>query len=412
MVKRITKRAFTPEQAARLDEWADRWIEFGLRTGPADREKFEQTVAQCYRWSGLDWHGRVVWTPSPVALLEAIPVAERMFVRHDRAGSAPGAADGRVRHNLRTALITPAQHALWDVMSGTVQLDISRRLDYVVDYVDHFVNETLAAAAAEAAKCSIGGEELDFVVRHFVVRQWARWLAVNSFLSEVCRLEVFAYDPWKRGIALDATVKAAYGWYPHRDFVIACERPTAIHREQVDPAVARGLGSHRLHCANGPAVAFADGWGVYAIHGVRIPFKQRHIVERPETLTAKEIEAEQNVEIRRVMIDRYGPERYIRDSGARVVQKLPADHRIAGLRTGRLLRKRVLGDEPIVYADLLNSTPEPDGTVKRYMLRIDPKAYNREASRNLLAAVASTWRNADGSLHFSDYRDYAPVFES
>jgi hypothetical protein len=62
--------------------------------------------------------------------------------------------------------------------------------------------------------------------------------------------------------------------------------------------------------------------------------------------------------------------------------------------------------------DVLNSTPEPDGTVKRYQLRVDPNAYDGEASRDCLAAVASTWRMPDGSLAFKRPQDYAPVFES
>jgi hypothetical protein len=62
--------------------------------------------------------------------------------------------------------------------------------------------------------------------------------------------------------------------------------------------------------------------------------------------------------------------------------------------------------------DLLNSTPEPDGTVKRYLLRVQPDAYDGAASTDCLAAIASTWRNADGSLTFKRPSDYAPVFES
>ena len=70
-------------------------------------------------------------------------------------------------------------------------------------------------------------------------------------------------------------------------------------------------------------------------------------------------------------------------------------------------------DEPIIYADLLNSTPEPDGTVKRYMLRVDPNAYGGEASRNVHAAAASTWRNStSGELTYRDWRDYVPAAES
>ncbi len=40
--------------------------------------------------------------------------------------------------------------------------------------------------------------------------------------------------------------------------------------------------------------------------------------------------------------------------------------------TGKLLSKEVPGDEPIVMVELLNSTPEPDGSVKVYHLRVPP----------------------------------------
>ena len=38
-VKRVD--SLTPEQEARMPEWRDKWIEIGLRTGPADRPAFE-----------------------------------------------------------------------------------------------------------------------------------------------------------------------------------------------------------------------------------------------------------------------------------------------------------------------------------------------------------------------------------
>ncbi len=187
------------------------------------------------------------------------------------------------------------------------------------------------------------------------------------------------------------------------------ERPVHIDRELADPARPRGWGSHRLHSNFRAAIEWPDGWGPYVIHGVRVT---RQIVVAPETLTIAQIESEQNAEVRRIMIDRFGPKRYLEESGAQVVQELPENHHLIGLRTARLLRKEVPGDETIVMVDLLNSTPEPDRSVKRYLLRVDPNAYEGLASRDCLAAVASTWRRADGSLAFKRPQDYAPVFES
>jgi len=164
-----------------------------------------------------------------------------------------------------------------------------------------------------------------------------------------------------------------------------------------------------LHSDTGAAVSWGDGWGIWAIHGTRVT---QQIVEAPSTLTVHQIETEQNAEVRRVMIDRFGAKRYMEESGAKIVQECAPDHYLVGLRTAKLLRKEVAGDETIIMIDLLNSTPEPDGTTKRYLLRVDPNAYNGEAAKDCLAAVASTWRNADGSLAFKRPQDYAPVFES
>ena len=180
------------------------------------------------------------------------------------------------------------------------------------------------------------------------------------------------------------------------------EKPT-VTTEKVD--FGRGK---RLHNATGPALR-CDVENLYFWHGVMVP---AFVVLRPEWITLKHIETETNAEVRRVMIDRYGSKRYLADSMATVVQELPADHPIIGLRTAKLLRKEVPNDEPIMMVDLLNSTPEPDGSVKRYLLRVDPNAYDGAASRDCLAAVASTWRMPDGSLAFKSPQDYSPVFES
>jgi hypothetical protein len=223
----------------------------------------------------------------------------------------------------------------------------------------------------------------------------AGWLAFYKFFHDECGLVVQT----EKLQGLWMLAKSA-GWaIPHQNICWVSERHHILERDE------RG----RLHSLTGPACAYPDGWGIYAVHGVRVP---ADIIEDRSSITVARIEAETNAEVRRVMIDLYGPKRYLEDSGAVVVQELPADHHIVGLRTARLLRKEVADDETIVLVDLLNSTPEPDGTVKRYQLRVDPNAYDGQASRDCLAAVASTWRHSDGSLAFERPQDYQPVFES
>ena len=72
----------------------------------------------------------------------------------------------------------------------------------------------------------------------------------------------------------------------------------------------------RLHCEDGPAVAYPDGWEVYAVGGVRVP---KAVVMEPERLSVQEIKKEGNAEVRRVMVERFGPDRYFLESGAKLI---------------------------------------------------------------------------------------------
>lgn len=142
------------------------------------------------------------------------------------------------------------------------------------------------------------------------------------------------------------------------DTVFVCMNPVQVNVEA----------ENRLHSFDAPALQFADGYSVYAWSGVSIDKK---LVLEPGTLTADFIEAETNVELRRVMIERYGVTRYLEDSGAVLVSEDEC---------GKLLRKDIDGDEPILMVQVINSTVEPDGTFKDYFLRVPPQCTSaREA---------------------------------
>ena len=193
---------------------------------------------------------------------------------------------------------------------------------------------------------------------------WGWWgAAFTSYFREVCNLELKG-DLWDRGKAYEATVESACWWWPHRRFVMVSERPLEIHREQIGP---RGWGSHRLHCDDGPAVSWGDGFGIWAVHGVRVP---QQVVEAPDTLTVKQIRDEQNSEVRRVMMDRFTAERFMRESEATLV---------ATDDWGKLWSIPNAPDEPrkgvpLVMVEMVNSTPEPDGSWKTYYERVMPTA--------------------------------------
>ena len=190
--------------------------------------------------------------------------------------------------------------------------------------------------------------------------------------------------------------------YMHEKFCMVCDFPEILTKDA----------QNRPHGENGPSHRWRDGWSLYHWHGVRLEENQSWIVTNPERITAQLIDTETNAEIKRIMLERFTYERYLKETGATVVDEAPADHPLKGARTARLLVKDVGEEEPICMVDALNSTPEPDGTTKRYMMLVDPKAYNGKAGKSVVAALASTWRNQDGSLYFKKPEQYAPAFES
>jgi hypothetical protein len=152
-------------------------------------------------------------------------------------------------------------------------------------------------------------------------------------------------------------------WWPLRGIVIAAGKHSSLHLDEW----------RRLHCENGPAIAYPDGWGVYAWKGVRVPEKA---ILAPQTLTTGEIDMETSAEIRRVLLERFGWERYLIESGTQPVHKD---------RFGVLYRRELPDDEPLVMVKVKNSTPEPDGSFREYFLRVPP------AMRTAQQAVAWTF---------------------
>ena len=159
----------------------------------------------------------------------------------------------------------------------------------------------------------------------------------------------------------------------------------------------------RPHCDDGPSHRWRDGWSLWHVHGVCVT---EQIVMRPETLTIEQIKNENNVEVRRVMIERYGEERYIADSGMR-----PIAH---DEMFGTLYIEPQEAGTPIAKVQVINRSPEPDGSFRHYWLDINPAHYGGDAGRVPQAAVASTWRTEPGGkeLMFENWRDYAPQVET
>lgn len=139
----------------------------------------------------------------------------------------------------------------------------------------------------------------------FMISTYYYWA---PFLKFVSTLGVKA-DPESIKL-LDALMDTldGFGFWLCDDVVVAVDRPLELH---VDP-------SGRLHCMDGPAVRWADGTEFYFVQGVSLP---ADCVKNPLSITLQQIRSENNQETRRALILVYGTPRYLRDIGAKLIDK-------------------------------------------------------------------------------------------
>jgi hypothetical protein len=407
----------TPDQEARLVPVGDEWRAHGLATGPADRLRAERGMRAAYLAAGLPPPAVFLWVRSPlegvlgaVHLAVAGPRAEARSSRRwlgptlraaylDMVGRPGGEPWGRAWARLEPVpgdrLGPYLDRAMLD--SRAVRDLVARRLPARIGRV---VREAVGPRVAERVRREVQGDVRWHVLRRVwapVVAEiqtyawerlkahveeryagrwpWARawsvvrdlyrlvaiqealhapagdrstpdWLAAYDFFRRACRIEAVE----RLDGLMELTRSAGWWWWPRRSAVVLCERPERLLLDE----------QGRLHGGAGPALLYPDGWALWAWHGVRVP---RRVIENPESLSAREVLSEPDVEVRRIMIERVGHERLIRDGGAR---------RIAEDESGVLWRIDLVEDEPLVCVEVTDATPGPSAVFRRYVLRVPP----------------------------------------
>ncbi|GAA0982509.1 hypothetical protein GCM10009555_052550 [Acrocarpospora macrocephala] len=376
----MTTLALPPELAACLADAVDQWDLAAHATGPANRAAAEEGVRAAYRDAGLPEPEQIIWFASPAqaavaAVVLAGDTAARSTLRESKVlppalhGLVPGSL---VRDVVRTqqwervraqavSLLTPvAWAAAWEFINANLWPGVNRLVGEIRRGIGH-----LAAAPAQTtapAEPTVpaarrpeprGQGEMDGQVEALLRRATlgavlgqhdAPWLAFFAGLEQTFEIDLTPISGLMR------VAREAGWWWPFERVVLICERPVELHRDDLG----------RLHRAVGPALAFSDGFALHAWHGMPVP---PEFGATMADLSATSIRLESNAELRRVMLEHYGLDRYLKESGAAAIHK---DN------TGVLWRAELADDEPLVMVEVINSTPEPDGTRRTYFLRVPP----------------------------------------
>ena len=165
--------------------------------------------------------------------------------------------------------------------------------------VDSAVGSAVYSAVDSAVRSAVGSA-VGSAVRFFGGSLWAGYAAWADYFNAVL------------GIAIDRSylesIESCGCYWLLNGICFASERPCRLNLDD------RG----RLHCGNGQSIGYPSGWGLWHWHGVQVP---ERVILSPELLTPREIIEERNAEVRRVMIERYGQDRFVIDSGAAVLDR-------------------------------------------------------------------------------------------
>ena len=256
----ITK--LTKEQESRFHEFFTKWTAIGLSTEKLNRESIKLALATAFQQVGK---------PSPKLVICTSPLAACLT----RAILA--SVRDSVRASVRASVLASVRDSVSASVSDSVRDSVS---DSVLDSVRDSVRDSVSASVSAWYYRDFG-------------QYAAWWLSFYDFMATVLAVD---NSPLKGNEMLCSEAGFSLLFW---ELALVSEKPTAIHRNE----------QGRLHKDGGPALVHSDGFGVWALNGLRM--KPEYIETPAERLAPETVLAETNVDIRRELLRKVGIERML-----------------------------------------------------------------------------------------------------
>jgi hypothetical protein len=373
------KYELTDEHRAQLKPWADQWIANAMRCTPmtdAEREQAREAARGLYRAAGLEPppDHRIVFVPSPFVLRFAGGFAAAIWherkngkvaathaatddatsaatyaATHAATDDATSAATRAATHDATYAATYAATHAATYAATHDATHAATYAATHAATYAatrdatDDATDDATSAATRDAKKgiekndrwYSVSPQKMAALAKALGVgllglkcaqeawrmwqggNQWSYWDSFLTFFRHVAKLplDYSKYDHW------ETLSKTSGPRIMHPEFCMISDFPTHL---QVDE-------QSRPHCETGPFSAWADGSGLYALHGVRVPAWS---VETPkDEIEPKDVLALENTEQRAAIMRHVGLHRFLGALGAEQIDQ-DGDYRLYYLNVG------------------------------------------------------------------------------
>ncbi|MEG4571680.1 hypothetical protein QUA56_02965 [Microcoleus sp. N3A4] len=291
-------KKLTPAQEALIPVYRDKWREIALSPGPINRSQAAETIKAAYAIMGKK-PPEIIFCDRPYQAADLIlshADNPRSLLRSQFETKLRGELEKQLRSYLRSELESQLQRQLPSQLENQLYNALQRQLwTSLCEQLDREIyrksSQHLSGTLSKEIYWKTLGEQLNNCIHPEL---WACYGSLLDFCISVLNLPHSYGRNW---IVFQSIVRDC-GWiYPYEKFCIVCEKPIALCVDS----------DYRLHAEGTPAVQFADGFSIYAYHGVILPEWYGNLY--PHQWQSQWALKEHNAEVRRALIQGIGYDR-------------------------------------------------------------------------------------------------------
>ena len=390
----------TSKQEAMLPKYLKEWTDLST---PLDRDKATEWVRWLYEEAKLK-EPMVIFVSSPLACQYAIPIVNeylKLVGQEKRETQVGNQVRAQVGNQVRNQVWTQVEaqvgnqvwnqvwnqvgdqvraqvgNQVWDQVRDQVRNQVEAQVwSQVWDQVGNQVGTQVRNQVRDQVWNQVGEEKLSLYSFANYGSIWDYgWCSFYSFFKDI---GIVQHESFKEFLKIKQT--GIYDMIQLDGLCVVCEMPKHIHRDELN----------RLHCEDGYAIKWDDGYALSYWHGIKVPDKLTHF---PEEINQEDIKKESNAEIRRCYQEALGDDRYAELLGVVTLEKTTD-------RSGReLLLKETRDPDPSINEKIKYIVVSDTSTERQYYLCVPPEI---TSARQGLA-----WTGFKGS-----WEEYNPIVET
>jgi len=251
----------TPEQEALTDTVREEWLNWLFSLAPLDREKATNGIEFMYRLANLK-KPTVIEVDSPFACQVAASMLPHLRAAENVWADVWKQIREQVWDHVWEQVGNQVRDHVWEQVGKQVR-------GHVWDHVWDQVGKQVRDHVWEQVKSPMTYREPLWVSSI----GWLDWAAWSDFYSRIG----VATEIEKAERLRDYLRSGVWYCIPLKGVAIVCGPPLMCKRDS----------EHRLHCEDGPAMAWPDGWAMWRWHGFSVTEK---FIMHPEQYTQREEE--------------------------------------------------------------------------------------------------------------------------